>query len=271
MQKVFNITNKYIVLATPLILFSLLSTIYLAVSARGALINILIALVLFALMTGAFIAGWFNMIKKAILEPDKEDPNSLMKEFPSGVGEYFLPALGSLIIMMIFSILLIGLSYFVGMQFIGDPGISADAFSKAATSPEALKAFIASLSTEQLLKINEWNLLLLGTMALTYFLMMLYIPAIFFKNKNPFIAFFISLKDIFGKCFLKTLGIYLLIFITYFVISILAALFVGITAVHFLVTLLNFYFVTFAAVGVFYYYYHSFVKPKIGCNIDTKI
>ena len=64
MDKIFKLTNKYIILATPLILFSLISNLYFAFSAQGKLLNLLIALFLILLMTGAFIAGWFNMIKK---------------------------------------------------------------------------------------------------------------------------------------------------------------------------------------------------------------
>ena len=81
MQKVFNLTNKYIVLSTPLILYSLVSSMYLLVSTGGGkLINLLLAIIMFVLMTGAFIAGWFNMIKSAITDPDREDPNSLLKD-----------------------------------------------------------------------------------------------------------------------------------------------------------------------------------------------
>ena len=96
MQKVFNLVNKYIILTTPLILFSFISNIYMIVSATsGKLIIMLTSILLFILMTAAFIAGWFNMIKIAVKNPDKEDVNSLMKDFLSGVGEYILPSLGA--------------------------------------------------------------------------------------------------------------------------------------------------------------------------------
>ena len=270
MNKVFELTNKYIILGTPLILFSLLSTIYIAISARGALINILIALILFGLMTAAFAAGWFNMVKGAALD-NQEDPNSLIKEFLPGVGEYFLPSLGAVVNIIIISIILLLIAAFTGMKLIGDPGISPEALNSAIQNQEALKAFLVSLTQEQLIKINAWNLLLLVTMALTYFLELLYLPAMFFKNKNPFIALFLGFKDLFSKKFFKTLGIFLLIFVINFIISILSALFVGNTIIHFIMTLANFYFVTCASVGVFYYYNNNFVKPQIGQNIDTKI
>ena len=135
----------------------------------------------------------------------------------------------------------------------------------------ALKAFLAGLSAEQLLKINLWNLLLLGMMSLTYFLLILYLPAIYFKSKNPFKAFFISLKDLFSKNFAATLGVYLLIFTVNFLISIFTAIFAGNVISNFIMTLVNFYFICVASVGVLYYYNERFITPQIGKNIDLKI
>ena len=62
----FDFTNKYIILATPLILFSLLSSLYILFSIGGNLISLIFAMVLFTLMLGAFLSGWFFMIKEHI-------------------------------------------------------------------------------------------------------------------------------------------------------------------------------------------------------------
>ena len=109
-KEVFNITNKYIMLATPLILYSLVSSVYLAASATGRVLNILIAVLLFLLMTGAFIAGWFNMVKLAVSYPDSREPNTIIKEFTAGVGEYFLPSLGVLFNILLITLLIIPVS-----------------------------------------------------------------------------------------------------------------------------------------------------------------
>lgn len=271
MKKIFELTNKYIILGTPLILFSLLSTIYLAVTARGTLLNLIIGLILFVLMTSAFVAGWFNMVKVAIKNPDDDNANSILKEFTPGVGEYFLSSLGLLFNVLVLSLIILIIASLIGMKFIGNPNISPEALNAAIQTPAALKVFLASLTKEQLIKINAWNLLLLGAMTLTYFLNILYIPALFFKNKNPFIALFEGLKDLFSKKFFKTLGIFILIFVIYTIISILSALFIGSVVLHFVITLVNFYFVTCVAVGIFYYYYNNFVKIQIGQIIDKKI
>lgn len=272
MNKIISLTNKHIALATPLILYSLISSAYMVVTAsNGKLINILFAIFLFFLMTGAFVAGWFNMIKLVILNPEREDVNSIIKEFPAGVGEYFLPTLGSITIMFIVSSLLLVISYFIGMSLIGDLGITTESFAKAMQNSNELKAFLSSLSLEQLTKMNLWNMLILGTLTFSYYLIFLYLPTLFFKNKNPFKAFFHSLKDLFSRKILKTTGIFVLIFILNFIISLFSTIFGGNIIIHFLITLLNFYFITAVGIGVFYYYHENFVKPLIGQNMDIRI
>lgn len=272
MQKVFSLTNKYIVLATPLILYSLFSSVYLVASmSSGKIINLLFAALLFMLMTAAFIAGWFNMIKNAIMTPNREDVNSLIKDFPEGVGEYFIASVGMLVVMFLFLIFMFTMSYLIGANVIGDPGVSAEALSSALKNTAALKSFVATLSMEQLTKINLWNMLILGTMTIIYYLMFLYIPVVFFKNKNPLIAFGISLKDLFSRKIIKTTGIFLLIFILNFFLSLLVTIFGANVFMHFVLTLLNFYFITLVGVGVFYYYFEDFIKPTLGQNIDIEI
>ncbi len=265
----FKLTNKYIILATPLILFSLISSIYLAFSLKGNTISMAFAIILFFLMCGAFLSGWFLMISRCVKNPDFEDPNTLIKEFPEGVGEYFLPTIGMILLSFIVGVALFLISSAIGMKIIGDTGISSADFSAAAASVDSLKTFLSSLTNEQLIKLNLWNLLLFGTMSLTYFIIMFYSPALFFKNKNPFIALFAGLKDLFSRHFFKNVLLFLFIFCTYSIISVLVATFGTNIFAHFVFTLINFYFFTYAVVLVYNYYYNNFVK--IGSNIDTRI
>ena len=258
----FNLTNKYIILATPLILFSLLSSLYILFSLGGNLVSLLIALVLFILMLAAFISG-------CVQEPERDDPNSLIKDFPAGVGEYFLSVLGLIFIVAVLSIGLLGASYAAGMKLIGNIGISSTAMSGALESTVALKSFLMSLTDEQLFRLNAWNLLLLITMGLEYFLILFYIPAMFFKSKNPFKALFLALKDLFSKKFFENLGLYLILFISYSILSILTTIFGLNVITHFIFTLINFYYMVFIAVLVFNYYYVNFVK--IGGKLDQRI
>ena len=272
MQKVFNLTNKYIILLTPLILYSLFSTLYLIITASSnRLLNLIFAIFLFLLMTGAFISGWFNMIKNAIIYQERVDYNSLIKDFPSGVGEYFLTSLGAIV--LIFTLILASIicSYYIGINTIGNPNVPLENLIKAFQDTATLKNFVSELTIEQISKLNLWNILILSSVSLIYFLSMLFFPTIFFKNKNPIKAFFISLKNTFSKKIFKTVGIFLIIYVANFIISLLLAIFSNNMFLHFLTTLLNFYFITIASVGIFYYYYTNFINSDIGQNIDVRI
>ena len=271
MKHIFNLTNKYIVLLTPLLLYSLLSSVYMAVSLMGGNAGLIIfSLALFFLMTGAFSAGWFYMVKLAVIDQN-EDSNSLIKEFLTGVGEYILPASGMLAIVLLFSLIILFITYKLGLLLIGDIGVSLEALSKAMESTETIKTFIAGLSIEELVKISHWNLLLLGSVTITYFLLIFYLPALFFESKNPIKAFGLSFKRLFSKKFINTVGIYLLIFIANFILSFLSAFLANNTIMHFILTLVNFYFITFVSILIFNFYYENFVQNKLGQNIDVEI
>ena len=272
MQNVFNIVNYYVILLTPLILYILISRMYLVISAtNGKFINLIFALLLFVLMTSAFIAGWFNMIKSAVEEQKQEDANLLIKKFLPGVGEYFLSSTGAFLIsILMISLFLLG-GYYIGMHTIGDIGISTESFTKAFQTTESIRAFVSSLSVEQLIKINMWNLIIISFFGLSQLLIFLYLPALFYKNKNPFIAFYLSLKDLFSKKIFKTISIFLLIQIANIILSFISALTGSNMILYFVFTLLNFYFIALVGVGLFYYYYNNFIKPFIGQNIDIEI
>ena len=265
----FKYTNKYIILATPLILFSLISSLYILFSASGSILGLLITFTLFIMMLTAFLSGWFYMIKLCVQDYEPENPNALIKEFPSGVGEYFLPMLGMIINITVISCILLFISYIIGMKFIGNLNIPSAVLSEAMTSSEALKKFLMSLSQEQLLKLNAWNLLIMLTMGFEYFMVLFYSPAVLFKSKNPFKALFYSLKDLLSSKFLYNMALYFILFASYFFLSVFTTLVSSNPLMHFVCTLANFYYLVFAATSIFYYYFTNFVK--IGSKIDKVV
>ena len=161
------------------------------------------------------------------------------------------------------------ITYIVGIKTIGNTGIGTDLIAKATSSADALKSFVDSLTLEQLQKLNMWNLLIICASALTSFLIIFYSPALFFKNKNPFVAFFVQLKDLFSLEFFKNVLLFIIISISYFLVSLLGAFASMNIIFHFIFTLINFYYLVFVAVFVYNYYYKNFVE--IGGNIDTRI
>ena len=137
------------------------------------------------------------MIKKCV--QDSENPNTLFGEFVSGVGEYFLPTLGVIIISVIICTAMSFCSYIIGMKVIGDVGIPSDVFVNSVASNEALKSALSSLTIEQVMQLDMWRSLLFLTVTFTQFILMFYSPALFFNTKNPIKALFESLKRLFGK------------------------------------------------------------------------
>ena len=263
----FGITNNYIVIATPLILFSLISSLYLIFSGHGSAIATAFSVILFLMMLTAFLSGWFYMVMKAVKEPDGK--NSLLPEFMSGVGEYFLPIIGFLFNTFVISMFFIIGMLILGKKLIGAVGIPSAEIVSALSSVETMKNFAASLTDEQLTKINQWNILIFATMIINYFIFTFYAPAMYFKRKNPFVALWLSVKDLLSAKFFKNAALFVMIFITYMFLSALNALFGSNIIVHFVLTLVNFYYATYVVVLVFNYYYSNYAK--IGSAVDETV
>jgi hypothetical protein len=223
-------------------------------SISGNVINLFIAFISYTAMVCAFLSGWFFMIKQAIKNPDKEEPNSLILDFPAGVGEYFLPTLGIISIVYLIMIIVLILTYMIGMKFIGQIGITQEALTTAMSTSEALKTFLASLSTEQMYKLNAWNTLLFFTMCTIYFLLMFYPPALFFTDKNPIKALYWSFKKLFSKRFFIYLLIFILLLTLYLILSVALALAQSNMFLYFLLELILLYYIVFLAILIFNIY-----------------
>ena len=263
----FQITNSYIIIATPLILFSLISSLYLIFSGHSSNIGLVFTLILFFLMLAAFISGWFKMVTTAVREPDGKA--HLLPEFTSGVGEYFIPVIGFMFNVIVISIALIVGCLLLGKKFIGAVGVPSSDVISAMTSLETMKTFVGSLSQEQLMRINKWNILIFSTMIFNYFILMFYAPAMFFKRRNPYVALWLSVRDLFSAKFFKNIGLFLIVFVSYMTLSAISTIFGSNIIMHFILTLINFYYVTFIAVFVFNYYYSNYAK--IGSTIDKMV
>lgn len=267
----FKITNECIIIATPLILFSLLASLYLILSAGGTKFGLLSTVVLLILMLAAFLSGWFYVITNAIKDSSErtKDYSSLWGEFTTGVGSYFLNILGLIFVLAMVSFIIYASAIVVGKNLIGSPNITYSQIVAASTSIETMKAFANSLTPEQIAKINSWNLLLFSAMIINYFAVMFYTPTMFFKERNPFKAYFISLKDLFSRHIIKNILLYVFIFVSYFFLLLTNAIFGNNIIVHFILTIVNFYYATFVAILVFNYYYSNYAK--IGSAIDKTV
>lgn len=271
--RAFKITNENIILTTPLVLFILLFAIYTQITqnAPPTVAAFVLLLITTLFMFGAFFAGWFFIARRAIeldkqefiIDEDKAKASlSLIKEFPVGVGEYFLPFVGGLILYAGLFLLILTAAYFIGMHYIGNVGLSLNDLRVGLESPVALKSLVASLTLEQTKKLNAWNLLFMTVMTTYSFITMFFGAQIVFGTKNPLVAFFKSIKFI-TKNFLGSLVLFIYINIVSFVVSLLinvlsVTISPKLSVISFIVylgsMLLYFYFVVYVVVLIFLYY-----------------
>lgn len=263
-QKAFQITNDNIILTTPMVLFLFLLSIYIGI-AQGAPINlassILISLTTL-FMLSAFFAGWFYMVQKAIeldkkefiLDQDKAKASfGLMKEIYVGVGEYFFSFIGALILYVFFILALLLVGFKIGFHYIGDVGVSISSLREAFVSSAAMKSLVTSLNSEQLIKLNSWNILFLAVTSIFSFFTMFWPAQIVAGVKNPLVALFKSIGSIFKKP-LSAIVLFLYVSFINFVISFVSAVSAVNTILYFISMLLYFYFLVYVVVLIFLYY-----------------
>ncbi len=263
-QKSFKITNENIILTTPLVLFLLLFVVYIEVAQKAPdnVFSVILLVVTTLFMVSAFFAGWLYMVKKAvelnkrefILDEDKTKASfALLKEIPSGVGEYFLSFIGCIIFYVLFFVFMGAIAYVIGIHFIGKVNITLDQILGALQSPAQMKSLITSLPMDQLVKLNLWNFLILAFSSLHSFFTMLWTPEIMFRTKNPFLAFFRALKVTF-KNLLSVIILFVYISVLNFVVSIFNSISAINSILYFVSMLVYFYFVVYVVVLVFLYY-----------------
>lgn len=271
-SKAFKITNFNIILTTPLVLFVILLSFYSSIS--QTIPRNIIAAILFMVtslfMFAAFFAGWLFMVKKAIdldklefvADEDRARASlNLMKEIPTGIGEYFVSFTFGIILYIAAFLLMLLISSVLGMHFIGKVDVNLLAFKAALTSAAALKTFISGLSQEQLIKINSWYMLIFASMLFYSFITMFWAPEIIKKTKNPMKALVNSIIFIF-KNFLGVVILFIYInfinFLASLLMNLLIALPISVPFIAFVLSLLSmvvyFYFFVYVIVLIFLYY-----------------
>ena len=268
-KNTIEITNNNIILATPLIVFMWILSLYLGFSKMSvnSLPLLFLSFVTVILMTSAFFAGWFYMIKQAIdlskqvflLDEDKNKAIfNLLKTIPSGIGQYFLSFLGLILISLIIISIVGFLSYQAGMMLIGNLDLDVVQLKNVLYSTSDMKLFLDSLTFEQLMKLNNWNMLILGFTSITSFLLMLWIPEIIYSSKNPFLALFKSIAKIFKRPW-KSFKLFIFMSFLNFILSFISTFSIINPFIYFIMLVLYFYFIVYLVVLIFNYYDREFM------------
>ena len=267
-KKSFDIIIKNSAVMQPLILFLFFILLFNSFMSTGVLRNAaigLIFLVLSILLLSAFLSGWFYTIKYAVdtyQKFDKNDPDyslkiglyniETFKKFFSGVGEYFFPVLLVIIIAIVFN----DIVAFAGQKLLNINNLQF-LTQEISTDIQSVQA-LPKISLNQILFVFYLFLCAFVIRFLTLF----WIPALFYKTKNPFTSLFKSIKFLF-KNFLVSIGIYLFLFSLYAIFFV----FIGISVFSIILQLICFvillYLITFSIVFIFTIYRQILVQKEV--------
>ena len=221
-----KITNNNIILATPLILFMLLVSLYRFFIAGIANTPVLIlAMVTYFFMWAAFLSGWLFIVRQAILihYEDISKDEKLKKSFGlmplmlKGVGEYFVSFSGLMVMAVLLFAAFVWVVYYAGIRFIGHLNIPFNDLVSVSAAQVSTEEFIKNISQEELLKLVKWGYLALCSFIAYVYITMFWAVAVLKDSKNIFKAFVISNKLLWKK-FFNTLLFLILLCILYFVV-----------------------------------------------------
>ncbi len=275
-QKAFDITRENLILAQPLIIFMIVLSFTLAgLAMQSNKITYYVFAVANILLSTAFVAGWFYMIKQGIYfnkriengeyrKPEERASASfaLGKEFFPGVGEYFLPATFTTAVYLVVAAIVTFLIYKAGIHFLPNPDIDINKLYAASNStPAEMKNFVLSLSFEQIKALNLWIYYIGLSFFIFSFLTLFWFPAVFDINSEkkefflftPFLAFKRNIVFIF-KNFLGSFGIMLFLLFLNTILSLFSVIFNLNIILAIIGLLVSFYFMTYVVVLIFLYY-----------------
>lgn len=262
--KAFSLANNLMVL-TILMLSIFIITIYMIISAQLG-ITTLISLIVIILLSSAFAAGFFYLIKTITnfsVENKTFEKNDIKKTFElfyTGIGKHYLSFVGIFILFFILaSIVIIGTVLFVDKFLfpLSSLGDSLPNFFAILAYPSQTDSLLQSLDDNQKMLLRTWSRsFLLSTQTFT-FLIMLWIPEVMYSGKNVLISLFGSVKKLFSD-FPNAICLYLTIMLLNYIIAILTVLGGGHTVVLFLLNILSLYILIYNFYAIFLYYRAKF-------------
>lgn len=219
----------------------------------------ILAFVLLILLTSAFFAGWFGMIKfitsykeTGNVEEDMKNQFSAFKnEFFSSVPSYILPLIFYILVFVGITIaILVGAD-----KFIGHDNELLNQVAAMAGNQDVLYNFITTLPDEAKLVIVKRCIFIYSCFILYFYLTFYSIPALYFqKTSNPFLGLLNGFIALFKKPFLS-IGLFILILISNILLTFIEAIFAYFSsALMFITFVLRIYFAAFIVVLIFSVY-----------------
>lgn len=271
-KKALKITNESFVVVLPLVVFYFVLNLYLGYTKYMAdtAIEYLIAIMTIVFMFAVFFAGWFYMIKKAVdlskrvFVMDEEALKThfnLIKEFPAGVGKYFLSFIGVIILFFILMIVISSFIFKFGISFIGRIDFSPEQIASLTSSTQGLLNFVETLPVEQYILLAKWNLLLMCSSFFFSYLLLFWIPEIIYRTRNPLYSLFTGIFKLFKKP-LKSLYLFVLITLINFVLSFVMTFTLMFPILYFIFAIFYLYYIVYVFVLIFSYYDGEFTTEN---------
>ena len=278
-NKAFELLRDNIIIIQPLIFYLLiLGFVSRPITLDGTYTHASIfALIVSVLFTAAFLAGWFYIVKLAISMKNEvyetpEEKNlaalSLLKQFFTGVGEYFVPVLFGFLIFVLAFIGFLFLAYKIGLHYIGTPELTPQ-LVKALNSGsyKAISDLVSAPESYQSLKtLSYWGFYITGLSVIFSFLTMFYAPAVLYDTRNPFKAIFLNFKFLFLNFFGSLI---IILFLTF--LNTLVSIFNLLSAMNIIFAiislLLMFLYMSYYVMLVFLYYEE---KTKDNCDSGSE-
>ncbi|MDD3236903.1 MAG: hypothetical protein PHV37_02250 [Candidatus Gastranaerophilales bacterium] len=274
----FIILKDNLIVVQPLILFLLLVGFVaqpIRLSVQQSVPSLIAVVITFA-FTAAFLAGWFYNMKLAVAMKGKvyETPEEkglaqldLLKQFFTGVGDYFLSTMGMIVVYMILVSIFAFFAYKIGVHYIGSLDKVADFIKILSVDTKDTMAIAAGKFPQgEQLKIFYWSAYVSLLSVIFTFVTMFFAPVLFYKTKNPLLAFFYNVVFIF-KNFLGSLGVLMFLAVVNFVVSFIYVLSVSNIILSVIALLITFFYMSYHVMLIFVYYEE---KTKDNCDCGSE-
>lgn len=266
LKETFAILNKNLWLLFLFMTISYIGLVYFSVLRATAhnttQITIGIVTLLFIVVAG--VAGFFHTLRSTVdaeMTNDETPRLELLKSFPKGVSEYFLPAFGIIVIYLIITTLVFSAAMLIGKNLIGTFSFTPEELGKAMGSVEALAEFQKNVSPEDLLKLSKWHLLYLTLSSILTYLLIYWLPETFYKTKNSVLSLWRAVKKVVLNP-LITLQLLITLVLINIITSVIMALFMPIPVLTFLVYFVYFYGLLYILILTFNFYRNKFVETE---------
>ena len=255
LKSAIALTNNNLMLVCFLYLFSVASTVFLAISQVAT--NVAgHTMLLYCLTMVAFFAGYFNQIKTAI------KPEEGKLKFLEGIGDYFLPMLGIALLSLLLYVLLAEVGTFVVAKIVGGVPVLTAAVNKVMEVLQASQGEVSALDMQAIQIVSVLMFVLWLLWCAVSFLILYWVPVLYFDDKrNIFISLVIAIKFLL-KQFWKSLFMYIMLLFPVVFFSILSVALSSFKPVAVLCNILIYYVSVVFLFSVFLLYVEKVEEDK---------